>query len=503
MGDEASTSPAAAAALSAAAEAPAPATAEAATPQPPQPAATTPHETSSPAEGPWTREAAIARDREDLKDVIHAHHLKTFTEDFAKLVCHKTAYRRLMLHVQFSDNYPSDPLHVEVQSDTLPAKLVEKLQAMFREKLEKPADQDGLGVRGRPHVAAFYAYVDEMIHENKLLWATPEVRQTLALAKEIPDLTIAVNDEAGTLKLKATCGKYMMRAVVTVPDEYPASPLEVEMKKCSFPPTVHTVFLLQAREIARKCSIGVSVERAVQQSTTVVADRLIAPPQKPGTKRDVKMTSAHLKDIKHDVNFLKKANDLQEVNASYNKQLHMYLHSTQVRRAARRELRKLTKQEFEKERAREEAEAAVAEEEQLREWRRVTGQEDLGPQRCIRAVVEFLTRGFIFRLPKEKSLVSDKAVFPADPAKAQELINRRRKDRPTRVPSCGCWWIYSELKIFMETPPFPKPCPRPACNGAIVEHPEFENDPKKRELAYSKSQAVKREMQEVEDFLGM
>lgn len=451
----------------------------------------------------WTREEAIRQDRLDVREVIHAHHLKTFTEDFAKLVCHKTAYRRLMLHVQFTDAYPAEPLHVEVSSDTLPSKLVDKLQTMFREKLAKPESEGGLGTLGKPQVAAFYSYVDEMIHENQLLWATPEVRQVLALSKEKPSFTVLVNDTEGTLKIKATAGKYMMKAVIRVPDEYPAEPLEIDIPKSSFPATVYTVFLMQSREIARKCSIGISVERAIQQSTTVVAERLIAPPQKASGDRPLHITSSYLKDVKHDVNFLKQATDLRQMNASYNKQLHQYEHSTKVRRAARRELRKLAKSEFEKELAREEAEAAKAEEEQLREWRRVTGNEELPPQRCLRQVVEFLTRGFIFRLVNEKSLVSGKRVFPEDPAKAADMIERRRNNRPTRAPSCGCWWIFSELKEFMETPPFPKPCPRPECHGAIVEHPDFESDPKKRELAYSKQQAVKRELQEVEDFLGM
>jgi len=451
---------------------------------------------SGPEELEEQRSAAFAKDREDLCEVIYQHHVLTWTSDFCRLLSHRTAYRRLQLDLVIPAQYPNELLHIELKSETLPGKTLKRLQELCMEKM--------LPLLGKPQIASVYTFLDEMIHENRLLFATPEINKSIALRKEEPSFTLGVNDQEGLVLIKATCGEFTLRAKLIVEDEYPKHPLGIEFTKCSFPEQISGIFLFQAREIARKLSIGVSKEKAIQQSTRFLGQLGPSPPTKGSAKlKDVKITSSSLQDMKQDVAFLKKSTDLKRVDQAYNRQLHKYDHSTQERRAARKELRKLNKLEFEKEMEREAKELAATEEEQLKEWRLATGFEDLGPQRSVAVIVRFLTKDFAFKLPFETSPISGEKVFPEKVADLQNALEHKKGSRPTRVPTCGCWWKFSELKIFIESPPFDtKVCPRESCKGIKVQHPEFDQDPKRLERAWLKKQAAKREQQEVLDFLS-
>ena len=68
---------------------------------------------------------------------------------------------------------------------------------------------------------------------------------------------------------------------------------------------------LQAREIVRRCLCGYSPALALQTSNPIKI-----PPgrgEKPAGGRSVQITSDHLRNLKHDVEFIKRAHDLRDV----------------------------------------------------------------------------------------------------------------------------------------------------------------------------------------------
>mmetsp|Transcript_8381 Transcript_8381/g.18343 ORF Transcript_8381/g.18343 Transcript_8381/m.18343 type:complete len:471 (+) Transcript_8381:184-1596(+) len=446
----------------------------------------------------WTRDSAVEEDKRLIKDVCHQYHIQAFTKDFCILTSHRTPYRRIKIKLTFLDTYPQSVVDVVVESDTLPTKLLGKLKGMCEAKI---SSKDGLGLLGKPQVAAVYSFLDEMIHDNRLLYATPEIRQIRALSKEPPEFTVIVKELEGLVKIRATCGKYSLKATLTVPDEYPAEQVDIDFTSCTFPEPIWMTYLLQAREISRKLAAGMKAERAIRTSTG--AGLGLAPPGAAGGGPEIKLTTAYVRDLKHDVAFLKKATDLRAVDSGYNKMLHQYDYSTRIRRAARRELKKLSVQEAEKERKVEEARVEEAEKEQLKAWKRLVGQSEDGPQRSIKHLVEFLTLQFIFRLPTLKCRASGDALFPEDPAELKTLVEKRKKARPVRVPTCGCWFKYSALKKFLTEPPFGKACPGPSCEGIVVQHPDWTNDLKQLEKSWAMKQAREREIAEVTDFFGL
>ena len=68
---------------------------------------------------------------------------------------------------------------------------------------------------------------------------------------------------------------------------------------------------MQAREIVRRCLCGYSPALALQTSNPIKM-----PPGrggKPKGSNNVRITSDHLRNLKHDVEFIKRAHDLRDV----------------------------------------------------------------------------------------------------------------------------------------------------------------------------------------------
>ena len=213
----------------------------------------------------------------------------------------------------------------------------------------------------------------------------------------------------------------------------------------------------------------------------------------------VRMTNNYVLGLKHDVAFLKKAADLKQVDAGYNKQLHKYDYSTATRRAARRELKKLSLNEFEAEKRREEEEVRLLEKQQLEA---IGGQNERTPGRSLKHVCAYLLENFIQKLPSSTSPTSGRKVFPENPENLKQMMTKKSKRRPVRA-SCGCWFIYEDLDKFLTEPPFGKHCPTESCHGARVFHKDWPSDIKKLEKSWAMKKAREREISEISDFFGL
>ena len=70
--------------------------------------------------------------------------------------------------------------------------------------------------------------------------------------QENDELKIRQKDSA--VVVKASQGKYTFSYKITVPDDFPVQPVQVEEKSNSFPPEMRVYFRANAAEIARKCT---------------------------------------------------------------------------------------------------------------------------------------------------------------------------------------------------------------------------------------------------------
>ena len=349
----------------------------------------------------------------------------------------------LLPNLSFQAAIPTLPLTVQLTSPALPPKLTERLASACNDAAKKAAPSK--------HLVKAIEPLAVQISKNLLLYAMPEVKKLKKAYAACASKVIA-NEESGSLKLliKPKESMYMLTATICVPRDYPKSPPQVSFKKCTFPGSISRMYQAQANELARKLSLGFSLEEAMHSSNapTQVQERgKIKRPQ-------IAITSEYVRNLKSDVSFLKKASDLRKVNGAFNKQLHKFDHDTKTRRAARRELKKLSKREASIENARADKEIAEA-------LRSLNVDGERCPQRSIAAVGEFLL-SFASNLPRRKCPISGAKLFPSDPDVLKKKGSSKRA--PTRA-LCGCWFTFAALDSFLTTPPLQSRAPSAAPRG--------------------------------------
>jgi hypothetical protein len=226
---------------------------------------------------------------------------------------------------------------------------------------------------------------------------------------------------------------------------------------------------------------------------------------------------------------LKKAVDLRQVDAGKDKRNQTLQHSTDERRAARRELRTLAKKEEMSEKVQMDDAKREAEAEAMREAGfggaggcaggvggvggaggaggvggvgSVGGGRGggVGPVPSLLPVAVFLMDRFVKGMPNERCKACGKSLLPPTPAVHIACVAGERRARPVRV-YCGHWYHHCCLDRFLKRPPFNKPCPDPEC-GQTVFHHKWERDVARLEKDWGKMQAKKEEEAVWEDFFG-
>ena len=136
------------------------------------------------------------------------------------------------------------------------------------------------------------------------------------------------------------CALTYLQFTITVPEGYPDVSPSLTFGRTTYHDELMRPYAAQADEIIRRCSMGYPTEVAVRASNPIKPPPDIA---KVDALKDARITSGHVRDLKHDVAFLKKTADLREFNDRKKDGDHRkFAESTAERRAARRTLRKLT-----------------------------------------------------------------------------------------------------------------------------------------------------------------
>ncbi|CAM9572540.1 unnamed protein product [Sphacelaria rigidula] len=217
-------------------------------------------------------------------------------------------------------------------------------------------------------------------------------------------------------------------SVIQVPDGYPMEGCGVQLKSHNFPERIARHHVVQAEEIVRRCLCGYSPALALQTSNPIKM-----PPGrggKPAAGGNVRITTEHVRNLKHDITFIKRAHDLRAVGEgkAQGSSAKAAPPSTQEKRAARKQLKTLAKSEatIDEEQARKMAELEIREQEEL-----VHSQLADTSQPSLLPLVDFLVNVFGWRLPQETCVRCDKKVMPENP-RHLSLKDPAHKDRPTR-----------------------------------------------------------------------
>ena len=187
--------------------------------------------------------------------------------------------------------------------------------------------------------------------------------------------------------------------------------------------------------------------------------------------------------------------DLRQVSHSKDKRNQFSSFSTNDRREARKDLRRLAKEEAVKDEAQLRAliELERAEMESL-----MKAKVSDTAQPSLLAVCSFLIEDYVSRLPVEPCQACGEPVLPSEPGDVA-LRDPHSDRRPMRT-FCGHWLHFKCLDTWLTTPPFVHDCP--ACSKRIS-HPDWSTDIKQIERAWQTQEARKREMADVRDFFDL
>lgn len=254
------------------------------------------------------------------------------------------------------------------------------------------------------------------------------------------------------------------------------------------------MYMLQAREIVRRCVAGYDITIATAKSMPItIPDRL-------SIKADdtIVLTTDYVRGLKDDIRFLKDIKHLRQVDEkkSIGNSKQQSANCTASRRAARRQLKRITKEQ-----SAAEAERIAAAQAEMKEAGKIamTPHNDT-PTKSLFACVHYLIAHFALELPQAACALSGAQLLPADPDKAQRYLQDKHHARhPIRV-ACGHWFHLRPLHQHLSTPPFCKPCPH--C-GQRLYHPRWPSDDKKLEKAWAAKQAKSRELGDVTDMLEL
>ena len=424
-------------------------------------------------------ESPLRHEVAELRAALPAENIETCCEAFVAIVLARTPHNRVRMRILLPERYPAQALAFELSSPTLPKPLLKRLTKQCEELASKNV--------GKPQLMAPVEHVRQTMADNLLLYAFGEVRQVVKMMEGKG--TVGVNHKTGLIKLRMEQGRYFATLSVRVPNEYPTVAPSLTLGKSNFAPAVLRMFESQGNDLLRRCAEGYTAEQARFKSNPIQLPSSVLK-----YEQQYSLSSEALRGLDQDVRKLKQVGDLRKVDQE--KRRGLLTHGTKERKAARRELRKLTKAEVKRE-AEADAAARKAQQDQLRALSARPSSDDGQPS--VAALVSFFLHELVVRLPQEKCQVCKKPIFPADPAVLQRLLERGGADKPLRV-YCGEWFHYGCMDQDMTTPPFGKSCR--VC-GQRLYHPDWPATAAQLEKAWAMKQAREREIAEVTDFMGV
>ena len=355
---------------------------------------------------------------------------------------------------------------LELRSKVLVDSVLEKLESVALEKVKsKP---------GSSLMVLLIEFFHHSLVNNKLLFAKPELDEINDLLQE--DDCMKLNYKRGTVLISQKVGNYHAKFRISVPDTYPETPVTFKLLENNFHPVLTTIFIARIQHLVRRILKGYrySLPGTVGKKKEGSSD--FGPP-----------SSSDLHEIRKDLQFLKKVQDLKEQS-----------NDASMRRAHARLLKSEAKNMTEKE------QQLLAQEESFEEQQR--NMQKAMDRRTLYPVAAFIMKELVMRLPNAICAECNSNLLPDTPPNCWgETTSAAAMDKSIRVEriSCDHWYHFSCLEKIMGRPPFDdKKCLVESCDSSI-EHPHFNiKYIRAAERKYLKKEERKRELADIADFMS-
>ncbi|KAK2169528.1 hypothetical protein LSH36_9g13043 [Paralvinella palmiformis] len=156
----------------------------------------------------------------------------------------KTTHKSLDACFLFPDNYPHEPIVIELKSKVLADRLLYGLSQICEDEAKK--------LLGQRQILPMVEFINKFIAENPLCVCSDEISR---IKRDLmtKDDEIKLKQKTSQVILKLKEGAYYLNAKLTIPDEYPEVQVGVEIKDQNLPETFRIHIVMQAVEIARRC----------------------------------------------------------------------------------------------------------------------------------------------------------------------------------------------------------------------------------------------------------
>jgi len=468
---------------------------------------------------------SIKDEIENLRKNFPNVKIASATNHFLSSSYERTKYTRVRLTLTFPEGYPQRHLIIDVGTDSVvPPGLKKKLERDLGNSLN---DRIGTYDQVRPVFHLLTQFVDG----NKFVPCWRELKKSIDLVHgnsqkgttkgPLTGSKMSIVESKGKINLRLQHDQYFYKCSIIVDDGYPSTariedygkPCKLKMESTNFPPKIEVMLTSQAQDLVRQMQDGMTAEDALKMSNPIRAPKNFKGEEKKEVKS--RLTQTVLKDLKQDVETLKRVHDLREIDAAtveWNAKLKA--HNGRERKDARRMINKLTKSEILKDIEKDEKEKEWQQDEAARmAGYNFTVYDGTNPQPSLLSLINFLIQK-IQPLPEVLCPVCNQCTLPQNPNDLKALyfkVNEAKNDkekkarksaklkRPTRT-YCGCWYHYDCLGKFMTEPPFGAACLSPDC-GRRVYHPDWPSDIKQLERGWAMKQARKREIEDAAMFL--
>ena len=186
-----------------------------------------------------------------------------------------TECKQITIMFQFpAQNYPLNPILIELKSKTISPLLLKRLLAK--------CDEEAKTFTGQAHIHKICYLISKFLQENPLSACAEELSFIKSKLIDPETDTLKQRLKTGSLVFSLKRGNYNIEFKLNVPNLYPVEPVEILMNNSNLPLHLCKIFNGQSREITRSCvnpPLAKKSEKAVQfkpsPSLKLVAEFLI------------------------------------------------------------------------------------------------------------------------------------------------------------------------------------------------------------------------------------
>jgi len=155
----------------------------------------------------------------------------------------KNPFKKIVCCLIYPKDYPSQHILMELKSKTISQKLLTGLTQVCEGEAKK--------YLGKPQALIVLKVISKFIDENPLCCCAEEIYKLKAMLE--PQDTLKLSQKNSCIHLSILKNNYMLKARLSVPENYPQAQIDIVASDCNFPRVFKVWFVENAKELARRC----------------------------------------------------------------------------------------------------------------------------------------------------------------------------------------------------------------------------------------------------------